>query len=221
MKKLFVIWALVAFVLPCTAATLEASTHGQYRVSTDESWTKVLVHVDDDAAQYPSEVIRAYTHKDTVVPVKEHSVSRRDGLFHTVSAKITDVGIIYDGKSISVVHDVVGTPETSFNPFAIFWLTSVLLMAFGVLKARESKNAFDAFATTAVLAAVSATLAFAAVSATLAFATTAVLAAVSATLAFATAAVAITYVGNKKAFYIFAGVYGIAMAVSMGAFLLS
>ena len=124
--------------------------------------TKIELQFGPGVSDYGDAWKQAYANPGTVVPVKTHMVFARDGLFHTMTTKVVDVGIRYDNmKSIGLVHDVAGTPKVSFNPSAILWLLSVAAVVFGVLRMRENKDVTFAivFAIVVTFTIVAATLA--------------------------------------------------------------
>ena len=220
MKKLVMLWAFVALIWPClaSATTVEVGSNGEVRASDDIVWRQTGVIIAPEALTYGDAWKRAYAKPGTVVPMETHMVFARDGLFHIVKTEVADVGIRYDNmKSIGLVHDVAGTPKVSFNPSAILWLLSVAAVVFGGLRVRENKDATFALVTTTLATFALVTTTLAALVPLVPLATPLALAA---TLALV-AALAVATPLNKKMFYIFAGIYGILMAVVMVAFLLS
>ncbi len=208
MRKLLAVWALVALILAGSvfAETVVTMSDGSVFVEkpSSEVVSKKEVTFGSGVSDYGDTWKQAYAKPGTLVPVKTHTTFARDGLFHIVKTEVADVGIVYDGKSISLTHGVAGTHETASNPFVIFWLLSVAMMVFGIVsKAAEKDFAVAAFALVAAVAAVATGVAAGGIAAT------------AATLAAVVAAS-----DDKKMFYILVGIYGVSMAVSMTAFLL-
>ena len=221
MRKLLAVWALVALILAGSvfAETVVTMSDGSVFVEkpSSEVVSKKEVTFGSGVLAYGDAWKRAYAKPGTVVPMETHMVFARDGLFHIVKTEVADVGIRYDNmKSIGLVHDVAGTPKVSFNPSAILWLLSVAAVVFGGLRVRENKDATFALVTTTLATFALVTTTLAALVPLVPLATPLALAA---TLALV-AALAVATPLNKKMFYIFAGIYGILMAVIMVAFLL-
>ena len=214
MKKLLAVWALAALAWPCLAGAVTVNIASDGTMWIEKPVTKIELQFGPGVSDYGDAWKQAYAKPGTLVSVKSHSTVKREGLFHIVKTEVADVGIRYDNmKSIGLVHDVAGTPKVSFNPSAILWLLSVAAVVFGVLRMRENKDV-----TFAIVFAIVVT--FTIVAATLAAAPPLVPLALVATFALVAALVAAAS-DNKKMFYILVGIYGVSMAVSMMAFLLS
>ena len=130
--------------------------------------------------------------------------------------------IMMSGPAVAATA-TVGESSTTFNPYMILWIVSVLAMfgAVWLMRKRRERLAAAAAGLTAIFT-MFVFFGFLAVSndayvIAAAFSTFTALAATGAAIAANAAASA----GDKKMFYIFAGIYGILMAVIMVAFLLS
>jgi len=217
MKNLIAVMAVfVAIVTSCIAiaSTVEVGNNGEARISSDVIWRNTSICVNDDVLAYGDVWKRAFVSPGSIIPVKTHNVSTRNGFFYSKMNTVADIGVIYDAGRIYLVRNITTESKVIFNPFMIFWLLSVFVMSIAVLSVSKipgvAAATFAAAAFVAFVADATTTFATAVTFAAATFAT--------ATFAFVVATTA-PIATNDKAFRFFVGMYYLCMAVSLIFFL--
>ena len=186
------------------AGEIEQNSKGNVRIINEEHWEKTGVTVTPEAKKHTNEWIKAFKNPNTIVPLETRSVTKMIGPFKQRTETFIDSGIIYDAgtATVTIKKDVnIVKTKDMFNPFLIFVLISVFLLALSnFFKAKSNTFAFIAFVAAAVVVFVA-----------VVFVSAAAVAAVAAAAFVALAAAG----GNKKIYWFASAAFYTLMAFAV------
>lgn len=218
-KMLLVLFGAFVVSVSAFATTVNVLSNGSVWLDKPQVVSKVEVTFDEGVLDLGDVWKEAFVKKDVVIPFKTHTTSsrRHNHLFNVEMVTVVDIGVVYDGKRVSIVRDVVGEPKVMFTPYALLWLISMVLMSDGVWSVYAGENhkftlVLSSFAflftfAATFIAGIDTAFGSVAIAALFAFVFTVVLLALAGTIV------------NKKAFYVSASGYYVFMTASMTAFL--
>jgi len=144
-----IVAVMTAGVAMASTSTIEVGNNGALRISSATSWGITHVVVTRKVLAYGDTWWkRAYLHPSTVVPIKVHAITMRDGLFHFRKTQIADIGVVYNTNAarVQIVYNVLRSSKVTFNMYSISWLvTLAFLLALLVMRVKNIRDSISDF----------------------------------------------------------------------------